>query len=147
MTDVFSKWGIAFWGAVVSLFLEVESIMMPCLVFIGIDFILGVITDIKASLKKGEKFGIQSTKLWKTITKLMGVMLSIILTQLFTNSYIDWLGVNLGKMIAGVIASVELYSILGHICYISDWSGFKLIRKLLKKEIETKVGYKIEDNG
>lgn len=138
-----NKWIAAIWLGVVSLFVEVEAIMIPCLVFIGIDFILGILTDIKACLRKGEKWGVRSGKIWNSIFKLVGVGLAIVLTQLYTNSYIDWIGINLGKIIAGVIAGVELYSILGHLIFLTDWYGFKVVRELFKKEIEDKTGVKI----
>lgn len=139
------KWVFGVWGAVLGLFVGVEAIMTPCLIFIATDFVLGVITDIKASRKRKEKFGIRSGKLWKTIVKVMGVALAIILTNLYSNSYIDWLGIDLGKMLAGVIAAVELYSILGHLVYITEWYGLEIVRSIFKKEIEDKVGHKIDE--
>lgn len=143
--EAMHKWILRLWGGAFGLLMEVEEIMVPCLIFISMDFVLGVATDVKASIKKGEKFGVQSGKLWKTLSKIIGVGIAIILTQLYTNSYIDWLGINLGKIIAGVIAAIELYSILGHLCYLTDWYGFNVIKSIFKKEIEAKVGHKIDE--
>lgn len=141
-----SKYALAFYGAVIALLLETQDIMVPCLVLITADFILGICTDIKASLKRGERFGVQSGKLWKTVFKFVGVGIAILLTQLYTNSYVDWLGVNVGKMIAGIIGGIELWSIFGHLFYLTDWYGFNYIRKVFKKEIEDKVGHKIDED-
>lgn len=143
--DVPIKWVFALWGGIIGLFTGVEAILLPCLYLITVDFVLGIITDIKASHKRGERFGIQSGKLWKTIMKVVGVSVAVIITKLYTDSYIDWIGVDLGKLTAGIIAGTEVYSILGHLVYITDWYGFRIVKNVIRKEIETKVGHKIDE--
>lgn len=121
-----------------------KAIILPCLLFISIDFILGICTNIKSDIIKKEKFGIQSKKMWNTCIKLLCTSIAIWLCVLYDNNYLDWLGINLGTIFGGIISGVEFISIMGHLCYLSNWGIFNIPREILQKEIENKVGHKIE---
>ncbi len=132
-------------GSIAGYFTGLPAILLPCLGFVCVDFVLGVMTSRKAAKKAGEEWGILSEKLWDSLMKLVCVGVAVVLTQLFSTAYVDWLDVDLGKLIAGFISAVELYSILGHLYYLSDWEGFDWLKKLLKKEIQSKTGLTDDD--
>ena len=123
-------------GSIVSIFAPVKTLALTALLFVSIDFIFGLIVSVKV-----RKQGVMSGKIYKSLWKLIGIEVSIVLAHLLDTQVLNnTTSYHLANIFAGIICGTELWSILTHFAILSDHPVFRLIKKWGKSEIESKTG-------
>ncbi|MDR3351297.1 MAG: phage holin family protein [Prevotellaceae bacterium] len=123
-------------SVLVAMFEPVRMLALMGFLFVSADFVFGLIVSIRV-----RKEGIMSSKIYKTIWKLIGIEVSIVLAYLLdTHVLNNTTSFHLANVFAGIICGTELWSILTHFAILSDHPVFRLIKKWGKSEIEHKVG-------
>jgi phage-related holin len=131
--------GKALTVAVVSLFsvfAQVKILAIVAFLFVLIDFVLGIIVSIRV-----RKQGVLSSKIYKTVWKIIGIEVSICLAYLLDTVVLNnTTSFYLANVFTGIICGADFWSILTHFAILSDHPVFRLIKKWGKAEIENKVG-------
>jgi phage-related holin len=123
-------------GSIASVFSPVKTLALVALLFVSVDFILGIIVSVRV-----RRQGILSSKIYKSIWKLLGIEVSIVLAYLLDTAVLNnTMSYHLANIFAGIICGAEFWSILTHFAILSDHPVFRLIKKWGKAEIENKVG-------
>ena len=123
-------------ASLLSVFAPVKTLALVALLFVVTDFVFGLIVSIRV-----RKQGVMSSKIYKTIWKLIGIEVSIFLAHLLDTAVLNnTISFHLANILTGIICGTELWSILTHFAILSDHPVFRLIKKWGKAEIENKVG-------
>lgn len=133
-----------FSGAIVSLLAllaPVRGLVICAIVFIGIDFLTGVVASWRRARNAGLPWAFESRRAWNTIVKLALVMVGIVMAWLIDAYVLNFLGLNLAKLFTGFVCGVELWSYLENAAEISDHPLFSALRRLLKKEFDNRLHY------
>ena len=124
----------------VALFSPIKPIILCALAFILVDFITGVIASRCVAKQRGEEWYFSSHEAWRTIRKAGFVLLTIAMGWLIESCILDFLSLNLTRMIAGAICGVEMWSFLENASVLSDAKLFEWLRKYVKHRIERSIG-------
>ena len=124
----------------VALFSPIKPIILCALAFIFVDFITGVIASRCVAKQRGEEWYFSSHEAWRTIRKAGFVLLTIAMGWLIESCILDFLSLNLTRMIAGAICGVEMWSFLENASVLSDAKLFEWLRKYVKHRIERSIG-------
>lgn len=119
MTSILSTFFLPIWIPIVA----------TCILIV-IDMILG----IRVSLKKGEK--IQSRKAWTTIKKLCFSTMMISCGHLVDQYILTSFNAHLVEGFAGIVAGVELWSMIENLHTLDPTGPWKLFSKFLKNKGE-----------
>jgi phage-related holin len=134
-------------GSLCSVFIPLQELALIVLLFIIIDFVVGLIVSFRI-----RKQGFLSNKAYRTIWKILGAETCVLLAFLLDAYVITFASLYLANVFAGIICGVDLWSILTNFAILSNHPVFRLIKKWGKSEIENKMeGWKdfdkeIEEN-
>lgn len=128
-----------------ALFSPIKSIVICALVFIAIDFVTGVLASRCEARQRGEKWFFSSHEAWRTIRKAGFVLLTITMSWLIESCILDFITLNLTRIIAGAICGVEMWSFLENASVLSDAKIFEWLRNYVKRNVEKEIGKYEED--
>lgn len=128
-----------------ALFSPIKSIVICALVFIAIDFVTGVLASRCEARQRGEKWFFSSHESWRTIRKAGFVLLTITMSWLIESCILDFITLNLTRIIAGAICGVEMWSFLENASVLSDAKIFEWLRNYVKRKVEKEIGKYEED--
>lgn len=128
-----------------ALFSPIKSIVICALVFIAIDFVTGVLASRCEARQRGEKWFFSSHEAWRTIRKAGFVLLTITMSWLIESCILDFITLNLTRIIAGAICGVEMWSFLENASVLSDAKIFEWLRNYVKRKAEKEIGKYEED--
>lgn len=128
-----------------ALFSPIKSIVICALVFIAIDFVTGVLASRCEARQRGEKWFFSSHEAWRTIRKAGFVLLTITMGWLIESCILDFITLNLTRIIAGAICGVEMWSFLENASVLSDAKIFEWLRNYVKRKVEKEIGKYEED--
>lgn len=128
-----------------ALFSPIKSIVICALVFIAIDFVTGVLASRCEARQRGEKWFFSSHEAWRTIRKAGFVLLTITMGWLIESCILDFITINLTRIIAGAICGVEMWSFLENASVLSDAKIFEWLRNYVKRKVEKEIGKYEED--
>lgn len=128
-----------------ALFSPIKSIVICALVFIAIDFVTGVLASRCEARQRGEKWFFSSHEAWRTIRKAGFVLLTITMSWLIESCILDFITLNLTRIIAGAICGVEMWSFLENASVLSDAKIFEWLRNYVKRKVEKEIGKYEED--
>ena len=123
-----------------SLFAPIKSVILCALLFILIDFVTGVLASRCEAKQRGEKWYLSSREAWRTIRKAGFVILTIAMSWLVESCVLDFVTLNITRIITGVICSVELWSFLENASVLSDAKIFEWLRNYVKRKVEKEIG-------
>lgn len=123
-----------------SLFAPIKSVILCALLFILIDFITGVLASHCEAKQRGEAWFFSSHEAWRTIRKAGFVVLTIAMSWLVESCILDFVTLNITRIITGVICGVELWSFLENASVLSDAKVFEWLRKYVKRKVEEEIG-------
>lgn len=123
-----------------ALFSPIKSIVICALVFIAIDFVTGVLASRCEARQRGEKWFFSSHEAWRTIRKAGFVLLTITMGWLIESCILDFITLNLTRIIAGAICGVEMWSFLENASVLSDAKIFEWLRNYVKRKVEKEIG-------
>ena len=123
-----------------ALFSPIKSIVICALVFIAIDFVTGVLASRCEARQRGEKWFFSSHEAWRTLRKAGFVLLTITMGWLIESCILDFITLNLTRIIAGAICGVEMWSFLENASVLSDAKLFEWLRNYVKRKVENEFG-------
>ena len=128
-----------------ALFSPIQSVVICAMVFIAIDFVTGVLASHCEAKRKGEKWFFSSHEAWRTIRKAGFVLLTITMSWLIESCILNFITLNLTRIIAGAICGVEMWSFLENASVLSDARIFEWLRNYVKRKVEKEIGKYEED--
>ena len=123
-----------------ALFAPIKPVVLCALSFILIDFVSGVIASRCVAKQRGEEWFFSSHEAWRTIRKAGFVLLTIAMSWLIESCILDFITLNLTRVIAGAICGVEMWSFLENASVLSDTKLFEWLRQYVKHRVERAIG-------
>ena len=123
-----------------ALFAPIKSVILCALLFIAIDFVTGVIASRCEAKQRGERWYFSSHEAWRTIRKAGFVILTIAMSWLVESCVLNFITLNITRIITGVICGVELWSFLENASVLSDAKIFEWLRNYVKRRVEKEIG-------
>ena len=128
----------------VALFAPRKPLVLCALSCILIDFITGVVASRCEAKQRGERWYFSSHEAWRTIRKAGFVLLTISMSWLIEWCILDFVTLNLTRILTGAICGVEMWSFLENASVLSDAKLFEWLRNYVKRKVEQEIG-KYED--
>lgn len=126
--------------ALAALFAPIKPVVLCALSFILIDFVTGVVASRCEAKQHGEAWYFSSHEAWRTIRKAGFVMLTIGMSWLIESCILNFMTLNLTRIIAGAICGVEMWSFLENASVLSDKKLFEWLRRYVKRKVEREIG-------
>lgn len=123
-----------------ALFAPIKPLVLCALSFILIDFVTGVLASRCEAKQRGERWYFSSHEAWRTIRKAGFVLLTISMSWLIEWCILDFMTLNLTRMITGAICGVEMWSFLENASVLSDTKLFEWLRNYVKRKVEREIG-------
>ena len=127
-----------------ALFAPIKPLILCALSFILVDFVTGVIASRCEAKQRGEQWYFSSHEAWRTIRKAGFVLLTISMSWLIEWCILDFVTLNLTRILTGAICGVEMWSFLENASVLSDAKLFEWLRNYVKRKVEEEIG-KYED--
>ena len=125
--------------ALLSLFAPVKSVICCTLCFVVIDFITGVAASRTVAKREGRSWYFESHEAWRTLYKAGFVVMAIGMMWILESCVLDFMTLNLTKLLAGFVCSVEMWSFLENAAQLSDAPLFEWMRKYLHRRIDKQL--------
>ena len=122
-----------------ALFAPIKPVVLCALSFIFIDFVTGVIASRCEAKQRGEAWYFSSHEAWRTIRKAGFVLVTIAMSWLIESCILNFMTLNLTRIIAGAICGVEMWSFLENACRISDAPLLRHLRGLVRQKVREEV--------
>ena len=123
-----------------ALFAPIKPVILCALSFILIDFVTGVLASRCEAKQRGEKWFFSSREAWRTIRKAGFVILTISMSWIVECFILDFVTLNITRIIAGAICGVEMWSFLENASVLSDAKLFAWLRNYVKRKVEGEIG-------
>ena len=127
-------------AGLVALFTPIGPLVATTVVFIGIDFLSGVAADCAAARRAGRVWYFESCKAWRTVVKLTLAVTAIAMAWLIDSCVLDFMQLNVAKLLTGFTCGVELWSFLENAAELSDAPLFHWMRRYVHRRIRKEVG-------
>lgn len=127
-----------------ALFAPIKPLVLCALSFILVDFVTGVLASRCEAKQRGEQWYFSSHEAWRTIRKAGFVLLTISMSWLIEWCILDFVTLNLTRILTGTICGVEMWSFLENASVLSDAKLFEWLRNYVKRKVEKEIG-KYED--
>lgn len=144
------KIGAGLIAGLVSYFVHNLVPLIVCaLIFEVIDFGTGLWKSAVVSHRKGENFVFESVKAWRTIYKVVFILLGIVLMEML-DAVLGPHDLRLANYFTAFCCGVEFWSFLENAAVISNHPVFRWLRKFMKTKVEDEIDFnkitKEEDN-
>lgn len=139
------KWIMAVVGSLLSLFSPVTPLVLCALIFVMIDFVMGILAGRKRAARQHKDWYFSSDKAWKTVIKLTCIVVGIGMCHLIDTQIIDFMNLHLAKLFTGMVCGTEMWSYLENAIEISDAPVFRSLQKYVGKKMKDEVGIDIEN--
>lgn len=143
--DTLLKWIMAVVGSLLSLFSPVTPLVLCALIFVMIDFVMGILAGRKRAARQHKDWYFSSDKAWKTVIKLTCIVVGIGMCHLIDTQIIDFMNLHLAKLFTGMVCGIEMWSYLENAMEISDAPVFRSLQKYVGKKMKDEVGIDIEN--
>lgn len=141
------QWVAGGLSAVIAYFAPIASLLICAVVFVGVDFILGVWASYARAKRSKSEWRFESSKAWNTILKLVFIMGGIILSWMLDAHILGFLNLNLAKIFTGFVCGVEFWSYLENASEISNHPIFRAVKKIMKNKVDNALDIDDKDNG
>lgn len=123
-------------AAVASVFIKNLLPLFICvIVFEIVDFVTGVIKSYVLAKRAGKHFAFESVKAWRTIYKLVFILLGIMLAEMLDATVCET-RLRLANYFTAFCCGVELWSFLENAAAISEHPVFRWLRKFMQTKVE-----------
>lgn len=119
---------------------ELMPLIFTVFLFEIIDFVTGLIKSAVVSKRKGEHFAFESIKAWRTIYKLLFLILGIVLFEMLDRALSLESRFRFANYFTVFCCSVELWSFLENAAIISDHPIFRALRKYMRVKVDEQIG-------
>lgn len=126
-------------AALGALFAPIRPLVGCLVLFIAIDFVVGVTADRARTLRQGERWFFESHRAWRTILKCGFAITSVAMAWLLESCILQHPEWQLARLFAGFVCGVEFWSFLENAGELSDAPLFRALRRLAHRTL-TKGG-------
>ena len=135
-----AKVACGFVAGFVGVFVQnILPLFVAVFIFEAVDFITGCIKSYVVAKRNGEKFAFESIKAWRTIYKVVFILIGIALSELLDAIFSET-RLRFANWFTTFCCGVEFWSFLDNAAVISDHPIFRWLRKFMKIEVEDKTG-------
>lgn len=127
-----------------ALFAPVAPLIACVAVFIGADFVTGVLADRAEARRAGRCWYFESREAWRTVVKAALVIAAITLAWLIDCCILGLTELHAARLFAGFTCGVELWSFLENSAQLSDAPLFRALRRCVRRRIRRELGEKEE---
>ena len=127
-------------AGIAALFAPIGPLVATTVVFIGIDFLSGVAADRTSARREGRAWYFESCKAWRTVVKLTLAVTAIAMAWLIDSCVLDFMQLNVAKLLTGFTCGVELWSFLENAAQLSDAPLFRSLRRYVHRRIQKQAG-------
>lgn len=127
-------------AGIAALFAPIGPLAATTVVFIGVDFLSGVAADRATALREGRAWYFESCKAWRTVLKLALALTAISMAWLIDSCVLDFMRLNLARLLTGFTCGVELWSFLENAAQLSDAPLFRWLRRYVHRRIRKEAG-------
>lgn len=132
-------------GSLLSLFSPVTPLVLCALIFVMIDFVMGILAGRKRAARQHKDWYFSSDKAWKTVIKLTCIVVGIGMCHLIDTQILDFMNLHLANLFTGMVCGIEMWSYLENAVEISDAPVFRSLQKYVGKKMKDEVGIDIEN--
>ena len=136
-------------GIVAGFLAVFETNLMPLVVMVfvfeAVDFITGVIKSAVVAKRKKEKFAFESIKAWRTIYKVVFILIGIALAEMLDQALVIDGRLRFANYFAVFCCAVEFWSFLENAAVISNHPLFKWLRRFMKFKVEDELGMTFDE--
>ncbi len=122
-------------AALLALLSPVAPMVVVTLIFIGVDFVTGVAADRRTALAEGREWYFESCKAWRTLVKAALAVMAIVMGWLVECCILDFMNLNIARLLAGFTCGVEFWSFLENASELSDAPLFRHLRRYARRRI------------
>ena len=122
-------------AGIAALFAPIGPLVATTMVFIGVDFLSGVAADRAAAHREGRAWYFESCKAWRTVLKLALTVTAISMAWLIDSCVLDFMQLNVAKLLTGFTCGVELWSFLENAAQLSDAPLFRWMRRYVHRRM------------
>ncbi len=119
-----------------ALFAPITPLVWSVVIFIVIDFCLGVWASRSRALAEGRKWYFESERAWRTLYKMGFALIAVAMAWVIESCILDFVELRLAKLFTGFVCGVELWSFLENAAQLSDAPYFEWMRKYVKRRVE-----------
>ncbi len=131
-------------GAIGLFFESLIPLFICVVIFEAVDFATGVWKSAVESHRKGENFAFESIKAWRTIYKIVFILVGIILAEMLDRTMSEE-RLRLANFFTAFACGVEFWSFLENAAVISDHPIFRWLRKYMRHKVEDAIGEKTDN--
>lgn len=95
--------------------------------------------DVEAC-REGRAWYFESCKAWRTVLKLTLAVTAISMAWLIDSCVLDFMQLNLARLLTGFTCGVELWSFLENAAQLSDAPLFRWLRRYVRRRIRKEAG-------
>lgn len=124
--------------------------LLPLFIAVGIfeivDFVTGVIKSWVVSRNKGERFAFESVKAWRTIYKLVFILVGIVMMEMLDQILVgEGTRLRFANYFTAFCCGVEFWSFLENAAVISDHPIFRWLRRFMRFKVEDQLGMTFDE--
>lgn len=123
---------------------DLHPLFVAVCIFEITDFVTGVIKSAVVAKRAKQKFAFESVKAWRTIYKLVFILLGIVLAEML-DGLVSESRLRFANYFAAFACGVEFWSFLENAAVISDHPVFRWLRKFMKIKVEDQIGMTFEE--
>ena len=123
-----------------ALFAPITPIVLCALGFIAVDFLTGCLASKREAEIEKRRWYFESGEAWRTVRKAGFVVTTIAMSWLVESCVLNFVTLNLTRVIAGAICGVEMWSFLENASVLSDAKLFKWLRNYVRRRVEKEMG-------
>lgn len=123
-----------------ALFAPIRPIVLCALAFVAVDFVTGVFASREEARREGREWFFSSHEAWHTLRKAGFVLMTIAMSWLVECCILNFMTLNLTRIIAGSICGVEMWSFLENAAVLSDAKLFMWLRNYVRRKVEKEIG-------
>lgn len=126
-------------AALAAVLLPITPLVVTAMVFVAIDFVMGVWASYVESKRSGGVWMFESRKAWRTVIKAGFVAVAIVMMWLIDSTLLGFMELHLANLFTGFVCGVELWSFLENASRISGASIFEWLVRWVKRRINREV--------
>lgn len=121
-------------------------LFVTMVLFEAMDFITGVVKSAVLAKRAGRRFAFESVKAWRTIYKVVFILIGIVLAEMLDKTIADETRLRFANWFTAFCCGVEFWSFLENAAVISDHPLFRWLRKFMKLKVEDQLGMTLEES-
>ena len=130
--EVLFRYFSAFVASLCGLLCPITPLIVATTLFIGIDFVTGVIASRAEAKRQGQRWWFESRKAWRTIIKAGFVAIAIVMMWVVDCYVLEFMHLNIAKLFTGFVCE--------NASSISRSPLFEWLSRWVRRRVEREVG-------